>query len=178
MKIIWIAPASDDVLTTAVERGLGPFLFQTKKAIDDRKGLAQFKGLYRTGDEVLDEAGVKQGRWMEISSGADQDEVMALAGKESLVVMSARDWQVIPAENLIAGLHLTETTLLAHVTTAAEARTMFESLELGTDGVVLETGASPVNGFRPDTISYRTTPNDQMSARVSTNELRACSGLM
>ena len=36
----------------------------------------------------------------------------------------------------------------------------------------------PVKGGRPVSISYRTQPKDQMSARVSTGRPRACSGLM
>ncbi len=55
---------------------------------------------------------------------------------EFLVVVG-EDWQVIPLENLIARVS-EETTLIAGVTSAAEAETAFETLELGADGVLLD----------------------------------------
>ena len=48
------------------------------------------------------------------------------------------NWQIIPLENLIARIG-DETDLVAGVTTAEEARTAFETLELGADGVLLDT---------------------------------------
>ena len=48
------------------------------------------------------------------------------------------DWTIIPLENLIARIG-EETDLLAGVTTAEEAQTAFETLELGADGVLLDT---------------------------------------
>ncbi len=47
------------------------------------------------------------------------------------------NWQIIPLENLIARIG-EETDLVAGVTTAEEARTAFETLELGADGVLLD----------------------------------------
>ena len=43
--------------------------------------------------------------------------------------------------------------------------------------IVSET-VSPLNGFRPESISYRRHPKDQTSLRLSTGLPRACSGLM
>jgi 3-dehydroquinate synthase II len=48
------------------------------------------------------------------------------------------DWQIIPLENLIARIG-DETDLVAGVQTADEARTAFETLELGADAVLLDT---------------------------------------
>jgi len=47
------------------------------------------------------------------------------------------DWQIIPLENLIAEVG-EETHLVAGVTSAGEAETAFETLELGADGVLLD----------------------------------------
>lgn len=54
------------------------------------------------------------------------------------VIIGRPDWEVIPLENLIAevGDH---TTVMATVDSAKSARTAFETLELGADGVLLET---------------------------------------
>jgi 3-dehydroquinate synthase II len=48
------------------------------------------------------------------------------------------DWTIIPLENLIARIG-EETSLVAGVTTADEARTAFETLERGADAVLLDT---------------------------------------
>ncbi len=53
-------------------------------------------------------------------------------------IVIGEDWSIIPLENLIARIG-DETDLIAGVTTAEEARTAFETLELGADGVLLDT---------------------------------------
>jgi 3-dehydroquinate synthase II len=62
-------------------------------------------------------------------------EEAATHADHTLVV--AEDWQIIPLENLIARIG-DETDLVAGVQTAEEARTAFETLELGADGVLLD----------------------------------------
>jgi 3-dehydroquinate synthase II len=53
-------------------------------------------------------------------------------------IVVGEDWQIIPLENLIARIG-EETDLVAGVRTAEEARTAFETLELGADAVLLDT---------------------------------------
>jgi len=61
------------------------------------------------------------------------------AGKEAdFLVAIARDWKVIPLENLIAELHPTGVKILAGVKDADEARVAVEALEIGADGVLLD----------------------------------------
>jgi len=52
-------------------------------------------------------------------------------------VVVGEDWSIIPLENLIARVG-EETHLVAGATTAAEAKTAFETLEIGADGVLLD----------------------------------------
>ncbi|ELZ92776.1 3-dehydroquinate synthase II [Haloferax sulfurifontis] len=52
-------------------------------------------------------------------------------------IVIGEDWTIIPLENLIARIG-EETDLIAGVTTAEEAKTAFETLELGSDGVLLD----------------------------------------
>jgi 3-dehydroquinate synthase II len=62
-------------------------------------------------------------------------EEAAKAGDYTIVV--GEDWTIIPLENLIARIG-SETDLIAGVTTAEEAKTAFETLEIGADGVLLD----------------------------------------
>ncbi|QLG63242.1 3-dehydroquinate synthase II [Halorarum salinum] len=54
------------------------------------------------------------------------------------VVVVGENWKIIPLENLIARIG-EETNLIAGVTSAEEARTAFETLEIGAEGVLLDT---------------------------------------
>ncbi|KAL2650061.1 hypothetical protein R1flu_018189 [Riccia fluitans] len=75
----------------------------------------------------------------QVTSGLGQENVKALVGQSETVVMSALDWQIIKAENMVAAFQDTNTTLFATAANAHEARLYFEALEKGTDGVVLQT---------------------------------------
>ena len=49
------------------------------------------------------------------------------------------DWQIIPLENLITGLQKKDVKLISGVKDPEEARIAFETMEHGTDGVLLDT---------------------------------------
>ena len=59
------------------------------------------------------------------------------AGDAEFTIVIGEDWSIIPLENLIARVG-DETHLVAGATTAAEAKTAFETLEIGADGVLLD----------------------------------------
>ncbi len=63
-------------------------------------------------------------------------EEVAHAADYTIVI--GTDWQIIPLENLIARIG-DETTLIAGVSSAEEAQTAYETLEIGADGVLLDT---------------------------------------
>ena len=55
------------------------------------------------------------------------------------VIVIGTDWKIIPLENIIAQLQRTEAKVIAGVQTSDEARTVFETLESGANGVLLDT---------------------------------------
>ena len=61
----------------------------------------------------------------------------AAARDADYTIVVGEDWQIIPLENLIARIG-DETDLVAGVRSADEARTAFETLELGADAVLLD----------------------------------------
>ncbi|WNZ28806.1 MAG: 3-dehydroquinate synthase II [Candidatus Bathyarchaeota archaeon] len=70
-----------------------------------------------------------------------KDEETAIAAAELLsdyVIVGTPDWKIIPLENLIAKTR-GKTKLLAEVSNTKEAKVALETLELGSDGVVLKT---------------------------------------
>jgi len=62
----------------------------------------------------------------------------AVAQAADYTIVIGEDWQIIPLENLIARVG-DETDLITGVQTAEDARTAYETLELGADGVLLDT---------------------------------------
>jgi len=79
----------------------------------------------------------------------------AVAEESDYTIVIGEDWQIIPLENLIARIG-EETTLVAGVQTAEEARTAYETLELGADAVLLDTDS-------PDEIRETVEVRDEMA---------------
>lgn len=79
----------------------------------------------------------EHGRWITIHDKDDEARISALAGKVANVVVTATDWKIIPMENLIADYQPTHSSLLAEVASADDARLMLDTLQVGTDGIVL-----------------------------------------
>ena len=79
-------------------------------------------------------------------------EEVAAAADYTIVV--GEDWQIIPLENLIARIG-EETDLVAGVQSADEARTAYETLEIGADAVLLDTD-------NPDEIRETVEVRDEM----------------
>ena len=61
----------------------------------------------------------------------------AAADEADYTMIVSENWSIIPLENLIARIG-DETTLIAGVTTAEEAQTAYETLEIGADAVLLD----------------------------------------
>jgi 3-dehydroquinate synthase II len=73
-----------------------------------------------------------------------QDEETAIEAAElnsDYVIVGTPDWKIIPLENLIAKTR-GKTKLLAEVSSTKEAKVALETLELGSDGVVLKTASA------------------------------------
>ncbi|MCK4239395.1 MAG: 3-dehydroquinate synthase II [Candidatus Lokiarchaeota archaeon] len=77
------------------------------------------------------------GVFLELKTKDDELKVVDLAKKGlNFIIVQAKDWKIIPFENLIAKLHSIDTELIAQVDTIKEAEVMFKTLEIGVDGVV------------------------------------------
>ncbi len=86
--------------------------------------------------------GAEIGRFATIRSPKDEASVRALRGATKHVIVRPEDWKVIPLENLIAHFQGSGTRLLVEVRDAAEAKLVFETMEVGVDGILL-TPSSP-----------------------------------
>jgi 3-dehydroquinate synthase II len=73
----------------------------------------------------------------EISNKETERATVELAGNFDTLLIRTPDWKIIPLENLIANLH-GKIPLLAEVRSVEETRVALQTLELGTDGVLLD----------------------------------------
>ncbi len=80
------------------------------------------------------------GFFIELTSKEDEREIIELSKTECLdfIIVSAKDWKIIPFENLIAELHSNDTELIAVADSIKEAELMLKILEKGVDGVLIK----------------------------------------
>ncbi|MFB0560833.1 MAG: 3-dehydroquinate synthase II [Candidatus Lokiarchaeia archaeon] len=72
-----------------------------------------------------------------IRAKEDEEKVIELSKRGiPYIIVKAEDWKIIPLENLIAELHKSKTELYAEAESRDEANTLFQTLELGVDGVI------------------------------------------
>ena len=96
----------------------------------DFSGSADLSTLRRDGD-------APQGAYVRIFDENYESFAEAAAEEAEYTIVVGEDWTIIPLENLIARIG-EETDLIAGVTSAEEAQTAFETLEIGADGVLLD----------------------------------------
>jgi 3-dehydroquinate synthase II len=97
--------------------------------------LADYKVYNNINDlEGNDNAGFK----INVKSKEDEEIITKAAEKGArFIIIETSDWKIIPLENIIARLEKSNTKIYAMANNAEEVRTMFSVLELGVDGVIL-----------------------------------------
>ena len=115
-KLIWVrADLADtyeerkNIVTAALEAGLTDIVIREED--EQLRRLGRFNALVLRGDEVfLGEQAVA--RLVTVTGPEDLEAAYSLKGTERVIV-SSRDWKVIPLENLIAIFHGSGTQLMA-----------------------------------------------------------------
>jgi 3-dehydroquinate synthase II len=88
-------------------------------------------------EEKIEETSTGAGAYIKISDKEKERFAAETADKVENLVVIGEDWKIIPLENLIADVE-DEATLIAGSDSAEEAETAFETLEKGSDGVLLD----------------------------------------
>jgi 3-dehydroquinate synthase II len=83
------------------------------------------------------------------------------------IIINCLDWRVIPLENLIAKTR-GKSNLIAEVSNAADAKLVLETLELGTDGVLMRTSDMDELLKAIDLIKKQTSKIELVPAKVTT----------
>lgn len=141
-KIIWIRsdhlPSYDErkkIVSTALEAGYVQIVIREEDA--ELKRLGRYDALVLKGASIFME-GEKVAEIVQIRSNDDLARASALKGRVDSVLIEAKDWKVIPLENLIADFQGSSTKLMATAATPEEAKLFLETLEVGVAGVAIE----------------------------------------
>jgi len=137
---IWVGalfqPSSENrkkIVLSALENGFDTVVLDKKdKAF---RSLGRFREITLDGKDFV-ENGKKVGTLVDLKSKDDETKAKKLADKVSTVVISAKDWRVIPLENLIVHFQGSGTKLMMLAKTTQEAQLFFETMERGADGVL------------------------------------------
>lgn len=99
--------------------------------------LGRFEAINVKGPDIS-LGGERMGTIVEISNPEDLKRAYSMRDQVQFLVISARDWKVIPLENLIAEFQGSHTKILVVATDPLEAKLFLETMEKGADGVVIE----------------------------------------
>lgn len=131
-KEIWVRADLPDskekrkeMLISAIETGITSAIVRPED--EDLASIGKIT-FVKIGDDV---------KFVDITSPEDQEYAMDLAGKCSVLVLSSKDWTIIPLENLIARFTGTGTRLFAVASDAENARLYLKTMEKGVDGIVI-----------------------------------------
>jgi 3-dehydroquinate synthase II len=97
---------------------------------EDYAGSADLSTLRRSDDQA-------SGAYVRILDEPYESFAEAAAADAEYTIVVGEDWTIIPLENLIARIG-SDTSLVAGVTTANEAEAAFETLEIGSDAILLD----------------------------------------
>jgi 3-dehydroquinate synthase II len=82
----------------------------------------------------------RYGVFKKVDGNKDIEEIKTISEEGAdFVIIGVDDWKIIPLENIIAILQKTNTEIFAIAKSVEEIETLFTVLELGVDGVIIET---------------------------------------
>ncbi|WOL02708.1 hypothetical protein Cni_G11427 [Canna indica] len=141
-KLVWMWTESKQVMTAAVERGWNTFIFRSEPRLNDLalewSSTALIKPLFIDGKGLFDGESNIIASFYDVSSPQELELLQPSKEADNVVINFQNEWQVIPAENIVAAFQGCNGTVLAVSTTSTEAQVFLEALEQGLDGVVLK----------------------------------------
>ncbi|CAN6702554.1 unnamed protein product [Malus baccata var. baccata] len=139
-KRVWVWTESKQVMTAAVERGWNTFVFpsQSRELADEWSSIALIDTLFIEEGAILDGENRRVATMLEVANPKELELLQPEKALGENVVVDLLDWQVIPAENIVAAFQGSGKTVFAVSKTALEAQVFFEALEHGLGGVILK----------------------------------------
>lgn len=127
LSIVSDTPDSDIIMVGRNSEGDGTLTIP--EDLSESKDLERVSNLKRKGKTVA--------AYVEISSKKHEELASKLGKVADYLILLGKDWTVIPLENIIADLQGGNVKVMAVVNNFEEAKLALETLEYGTDGVLL-----------------------------------------
>ncbi len=125
------APTEDaDIVVVGID-GEGDGTIKLPSELTNSEDIAEAQHLTRDGKTVAGFVVIKNKKYEQFA--------VELGKSCDYLIVIGTDWKVIPLENLIAGLQKIDVEIIAGVRNAEEAKLALETLEHGSDGVLLDT---------------------------------------
>ncbi|XP_038903473.1 3-dehydroquinate synthase homolog [Benincasa hispida] len=139
-KGVWIWSECQQVMTAAVERGWSTFIFSphNTELADEWSSIALIHPLFIKENGVFDGEGRLIASVVEVSNPQQLEQLQPANASADIVVVDLQDWQIIPAENIVAAFQGSQKTVFAISKTPIEAQIFLEALEHGLGGVILK----------------------------------------
>ncbi|CAK8533552.1 unnamed protein product [Lathyrus sativus] len=139
-KKVWIWTKNKQVMTAAVERGWNTFIFPSNlpQLANDWSSIAVICPLFLGEGEILDAQNKRVATVFDVSTPEELEGIRPEDEQAENIVVNLLDWQVIPAENIIAAFQNSQKTVFAVSDNTSEAQIFLEALEHGLDGIVLK----------------------------------------
>ncbi|XP_057488715.1 LOW QUALITY PROTEIN: uncharacterized protein LOC130774674 [Actinidia eriantha] len=139
-KVVWIWTENKQVMTAAVERGWNNLVFSShcRDLAHEWSSMALIYPLFIEGGELFDSERRRVATFFEISCPEQLEQLQPKDEQAENVIVNLLDWQVIPAENIVAAFQSSQKTVFAISRNPTEAQVFLEALELGLSGVVLK----------------------------------------
>uniref|UniRef100_A0A7N0VKL9 3-dehydroquinate synthase n=1 Tax=Kalanchoe fedtschenkoi TaxID=63787 RepID=A0A7N0VKL9_KALFE len=139
-KQVWVWTENKAVMTAAVERGWNTFLFSSPELAQDWSSIASLHPLFVKENRVLDRQNTRVADIVVVTSPEDLQQLQQADHQQQAdnFIVRFLDWQIIPAENIVAAFQGSGKTVLAVSATSSDARIFLEALEKGVGGVVLK----------------------------------------
>ncbi|KAL9668905.1 hypothetical protein QQ045_006446 [Rhodiola kirilowii] len=125
-KQVWIWTENKSVMTAAVEWGWNTFLFSSPELAKDWSSIALLNPLFVKENGVMDRDNERVATIVEVTSPRDLVELQSDDQQADNLIISFLDWQIIPAENIVAAFQGTQKTMFAISKTASEAQIFLE----------------------------------------------------
>ncbi|KAE9590373.1 hypothetical protein Lal_00028017 [Lupinus albus] len=140
MKKVWVWTQNKDVMTSAVERGWNTFIFPSylQHLAHDWSSIAVICPLFVDEGEIMDGQNKRVATIFDISTPEEVEKLRPEDVQAENIVVNLLDWQVIPAENIIAAFHRSQKKVFSISSNISEAQIFLEALEHGLDGIVLK----------------------------------------
>ncbi|TKY50283.1 3-dehydroquinate synthase [Spatholobus suberectus] len=139
-KRVWIWTNNKQVMIAAVERGWNTFIFPShhRQLAHDWSSIAVICPLFVSEGEILDGQNKRVATFFDVSKPEELEGLRPDDEQAENIVVNLLDWQVIPAENIIAAFQSSRKTVFAISSNTSEAQVFLEALEHGLDGIVMK----------------------------------------